>query len=132
MGNNYFRNLRIKEIEPSFALRPYIACYYFYEHWEERLQNFFFRALPNGLVEMFFFLNGSRVVFQEVRRKKIFSGFLAGIFELDHPMKVKIEVSGRPFRGISILFNHLGVNRILGVDLYKLTNQVIHLDEFWD
>lgn len=132
MKNSFFGNLRINEISPSFALKPYISCYYIYENSEDRKQDFFFRALPNGLVEMFYFFNGSRIIFQENRQKRFLSGFLTGIFELDHPMKIKIEVNGRPFRGISILFTYLGVNRLLGIDLYETTNKVLHFDEFWN
>ncbi|MEF8812118.1 MAG: AraC family transcriptional regulator [Bacteroidales bacterium] len=132
MENTYFDNLRTKKIEPAFALKPYITSYYLYENWEYRLQNFKFRALPNGLVEMFFLFNDSKVIFHEKRQKQALSGFVAGIFELDHPMKLRIEVNGRPFRGLSILFTPLGVNRLLATDLNELTNQVVHLDQFWN
>ena len=132
MENTYFDNLRTKKMEPAFALKPYIACYYLYEIQQDRLQNFFFRALPNGLVEMFFLFNDSKVVFHEKRQKQVLSGFVAGIFEQDHPMKLRIEVNGRPFRGLSILFKPLGVNRLLATDLNRLTNRVVHLDQFWN
>lgn len=132
MENTYFNNLRTKEIEPSFALTPYISCYYLYENQEDRLENFYFRALPNGLVEMFFLFNGSRLIFYENRQKQVLSEFLAGIFELNHPVKMKVELDRHPFRGISLLFTHLGVNRLLGVDLCELTNKVVQLDKFWD
>ena len=132
MENTYFDNLRTKKIVPAFALKPYIACYYLYENQQDRLQNFNFRALPNGLVEMFFLFNDSKVVFHERGQKRVLSGFVAGIFQLDHPMKLRIEVNGRPFRGLSILFTPMGVNRLLATDLNQLTNRVVQLDQFWN
>lgn len=120
-----FGNMRIFEVDPPIALKPYIGKYFMYENLDERLKCRFFRALPNGMVEMFFLFNGTNILFLSNRRREVFSSFVAGVFELDHPMKIRVEAENAHFSGIGILFTYLGVNRILGVGLHELTNQVL-------
>lgn len=124
---NLLNRFQIKEIPPPLTLQPYIHSYFLYDG-EEIPQDSFFRALPNGKVEMFFLFNGSRIIFQDKQHIKRLSGFLAGIFELNYPMRIKIETNGRRFRGISVLFTHLGVNRLLGINLHEITNRVVGFD----
>jgi len=131
MEEGYFNHMRIKGLSPSTALKPYIWKYYLYEQADERLRRSFFRALPSGRVEMFLFFDDNRIVFLTNRQITVLSGFVAGIFELTHPMKVKVEVNGGQFNGMSVIFTHLGVNRILNVRLSQLTNRIIDFTDFW-
>lgn len=124
---NLLSSLQIKKIPPPLDLKPYINSYFLYDG-EEIPQDSFFRALPNGKVEMFFLFSGSRIIFQDKWHKQRLSGFLSGIFEFDYPMRIKIETNGKRFRGISVLFTHLGVNQLLGINLYEITNKVVGLD----
>jgi len=127
---NLLKNFRIKAISPPSGLKPYINSYYVYENLAESFRDTFFRALPNGRVELFFLFQGSQIVFQDKKHKQRLSAFLAGIFELSYPMKIRIETNGRKFRAISILFTHVGVNQLLDINLYELTNRVVDLESF--
>lgn len=129
---NLLKNFRIKAISPPSDLKPYINSYYVYENLAESFRDNFFRALPNGRVELFLFFHGSQIIFQDKKHKQRLSAFLAGIFELSYPMKIRIETNGRKFRGISIIFTHMGVNQLLGINLYELTNRVADLESFKD
>jgi len=131
MKEHYFSDMRILEIHPSVALKPYVEKYYVYENVGERLSRYAFRALPNGMVELFLLFNGNRITFITNRQRMSLSGFIAGIFELDHPMKVKVELNGHPMSGISIVLTHLGVNRILDVNLCELTNKILEFSSIW-
>ncbi|MFP4621328.1 MAG: helix-turn-helix domain-containing protein [Bacteroidales bacterium] len=129
---NFLKNLQIKAISPPSALQPYIDNYYVYGNSADSPRETFFRALPNGRVELFFLFNGSKIVCQDKKNKQSLSAFLAGIFELTYPMKIKIETNERKFRGISILFTHMGVNQLLGIKLHEVTNRLIDLHSLKD
>jgi len=129
---NLLKNFRIKALSPPSGLKPYINSYYVYENLAEPFRNNFFRALPNGRVELFFLFHGSQIVFQDKKHKQRLSAFLAGIFELSYPMKIRIETNGKKFTAISIIFTHMGVNQLLGINLYELTNRVVETDQFTD
>mgnify|MGYP006298277223 FL=1 len=124
------RSFLVKEIPPPSTLEPYISKYYVYENLKESLPGYFFRALPNGMVELFFFVGGNRIVFREKQHEQRLSGFLAGVFKLDYPMKIKVENNVSQLKGLSVLFTHLGVNLLLGHKLYELTNRIIGIDRF--
>lgn len=123
--------MRVLEVNPSVALQPFVEKYYLYEHVDELLKRQFFRALPNGKVEIFILFNSSRVIFIGNRQRVALSAFIAGIFDLDHPMKVKVETPGHLLNGASVVLTHLGVNQILGVRLCDLTNKVLEMESFW-
>jgi len=130
MDEHYFGDMRFLEVSPPIALKPFLNRYYLYENLDERFRRCSFCALPNGMVEIVLLFNNNRVIFITKRQKLVLSGFIAGIFELNHSMKLKVEVNGKPLRGISVLLTHLGVNRILGVNLCELTNKVIAFSSF--
>jgi len=131
MKEHYFGDMRMLEIHPSIALKPYVEKYYLYEKMDDRLNRHAFRALPNGWVEMFLLFNGNRVTFLTTGQRMSLSGFIAGIFELNHPMKIKVELNGHPMNGISVVLTHLGVNRILDRSLRDLTNQILDFSSIW-
>ncbi|MBS3769009.1 MAG: hypothetical protein V5A47_10360 [Bacteroidales bacterium] len=60
---NFLENLRIKAISPPSALQPYIDSYYVYENSADSPRETFFRALPNGRVELFFLFSALIVPF---------------------------------------------------------------------
>lgn len=125
---NLLRNLEVTEISPSIPLRPYIKGYYLYKGRAGGFQNSFFRALPNGSVEMFFLFGGARIIFRERRHSQRLPAFLAGIFDLSYPMKIRVETTTGELKGISVLFTHAGVNQLLRTKLKDLTNRVTGID----
>ena len=128
----YFEKIRTRVFLPSIVLRPYIIKYMIYENASCHLRDVSFRALPNGYVELFFHLNGSSVHFQEKRSLTQRKCFLAGIFELTYPLKIKVTTTDEWFSGLSVTFTHKGVNKLLGVALFELTNRIIDVDTFWN
>jgi len=120
--------MEVSEITPPTFLRPYINCYYLYKGAAEGFQDSFFRALPNGSVEMFFLFSGTSVIFREKRYSQRLPAFLAGVFELSYPMKVRVETTTGELKGISVLFTHTGVNQLLRTKLKDLTNRVTPID----
>lgn len=128
----YFEKIETSVFLPSLALRPYIIQYMIYENASYHLHNIPFRALPNGWVELFFHLQGSSVHFHERRSQTQLANFLAGIFELSYPMKINVSTTEDSFKGLSVTFTHKGVNTLLGVALFELTNRIIDVETFWD
>ena len=127
----YFEWIRTRAFLPPIILRPYIIKYMIYENASAHLRDIPFRALPNGYVELFFHLNGSSVHFQERRSLTQRKCFLAGIFELSYPLKIKVATTDECFSGLSVTLTHKGVNRLLGVALFELTNRIIDVESFW-
>jgi AraC-like DNA-binding protein len=127
----YFGKTRTKEYYPPMALRPYIVHYMIYENATHDLENNPFRALPNGRTELFFHLNGSQVEFHDNKSRFQLSSFLAGIFRLDYPMKIKISCPSHCFKSLSITFTGKGINGLLDVCIFELTNRIIDVESFW-
>ena len=127
----YFEEIQTRVFLPSLALRPYIIKYMIYENVSSNLQDVHFRALPNGWVELFFHLKGSCVHFHEKRSQTQLANFLAGIFELNYPLKIMVSTTEDAFKGLSVTFTHKGVNKLLGVALFELTNRIIEVKRFW-
>ncbi|MBS3772321.1 MAG: helix-turn-helix transcriptional regulator [Bacteroidales bacterium] len=127
----YFERIRTRVFLPSIELRPYIIQYMIYENASIHLRDIPFRALPNGYVELFFHLNGSHVHFHEKRSITRRKCFLAGIFELTYPLKIKVTTTNECFNGLSTTFTPKGVNKLLGVALFELTNRIIDVESFW-
>ncbi|MFO7800712.1 MAG: AraC family transcriptional regulator [Desulfovermiculus sp.] len=121
----------MKFILPPSALRPFIANYTFYEHWDFHISKKLFRALPNGKVEIFFLFNDNKIHFYEKKKHIQYKNFIAGIFDLNYPMKIKITCLGDNIKGLSISLNHRGVNKLLAIPIYKVTNKIIDIESFW-
>ena len=116
---------------PSIVLRPYIIKYMIYENASCHIRDILFRALPNGRVELFFHSNGSSVHFHEKKSHTQRANFLAGIFDLSYPLKIKVSTTEDCFKGLSVTFTHKGVNSLLGVAMFELTNRIIAVESFW-
>jgi AraC-like DNA-binding protein len=129
--HKYFEKVQTRFIVPPIALKPFILKYMFYENAATHIGNLPFRALPNGNVELFFHFNGSQVHFYEKNKHFVLSNFIAGVFGLDYPMKIKISCPADTFKGLSVTLSHEGVNRLLNMAVSDLTNQIINIDYFW-
>ena len=128
---NLFGRIQSKTFLPPLVLRPFILRYIIYINVCQNIINIPFRALPNGMVEMFLHLKGSKVHVINKYSRSSYSCFLAGIFALDYPVKFQISTTENCFKGVSITFTSRGVNKLLGVHLNELTNCIIDLKSFW-
>jgi len=127
----FFERVNTRFIVPPMTLKPFIKKYMFYENTANHISNIPFRALPNGNVELFFHFNGSGVHFIEKRKQIKLGNFIAGIFEFDYPMKIKLSCPDTSFKGLSVTLSHLGVNRLLNMTVSNLTNRIINMEYFW-
>ena len=127
----FFEQVNTRFIAPPMDLRPFIKKYMFYENHANQIRNIPFRALPNGNVELFFHFNGSKIHFIERKKQFQLSNFIAGIFELDYPMKIKVSCTDLSFKGLSVTLSHTGVNRLLNMTVSDLTNRIINMEYFW-
>jgi len=129
--NKSFDKIKAEFILPPLALRPFLSKYTFYEQSPFHNSNKLFRALPNGNVEIFFHSNGNKIHFYEKKKHIQYKNFIVGIFDLNYPMKINITSSENKLKGLSISLNHQGVNKILAIPLYKVTNRIIDIESFW-
>ena len=127
----YFNDIKYRVFVPPLILRPYITRYIIYQHPLNVSQNICLRALPNGKIELFIHLRESYIGFREKGRYSIASHFAAGIFDLEYPMKIEIGCSGKPFKGLSVTFTHMGVNKYFNRPLFEFTNRIHEVALLW-
>lgn len=127
----YFNDIKYRVFIPPLILRPYITRYIIYQHPHIATRNVCLRALPNGKVELFIHLKESYIGFREKGKYFQSSHFAAGIYELNYPMKIEILCSGRIFKGLSVTFTHMGVNKFFNRPLYEFTNQIHEVELLW-
>ena len=125
----YFAKTRTQVMLPPAPLRPYIKKYLIYENREGQRINQALRPLPNGYTEVFMHLKGSQICFPEKEVSLKLSCFIAGIYELNYPLKVKAYSPSPIFKGISITFTPRGVSRLLSTEVGELTNKIYKLDD---
>jgi len=131
MEQAYYDHMHVREISPSSALKPYIRNYYLFENEGQALTNLSYCAFPNGMVEIFLLLAPHKILLHQDHHMAQTTSFISGIIELDQALKVNMELPPKYFKGISIFFTPLGVNRLLGYGLNTLTNQVFDLKSHW-